>query len=281
MNRKNLDHIKENFTEQTGVIFRPAPRRGRRLIVIAAAVVFAVLLATAAAASGFGALIARFGLQPENTEYDYLGYIENYESLISSCDGVIVHPLTPGTGSLYVGGEENFTPEADFVLHDPSLTIAQQRDRWYEMPASLDIYRHYLAGPEDHAFEVSVFLPCEAGSGGRIKVPVIYLFIYDKNDVEPDSYTFIRGKLYRFSELEPYYTFEKDGCVFYDVSPLIISDLEEEAAYAVSTHPDEAYTQTKRDTLYETYAYLQENLPNMILRFDEYRMLTENDHSVS
>ena len=101
MKRKNFENIKANFTKQTGVEFPMSRRSIRKPAVIALAVVFTLLLATTAvAASGLGArFIAWFGIQPENTEYDYLGYIENYECLITACDSRIVHPLSPGTAS--------------------------------------------------------------------------------------------------------------------------------------------------------------------------------------
>ena len=279
MNQKNFDHIRAGFTERTGVELPAVKLMGRKVIVAAAVALFTLLLATTAvAASGvIPKFIAWVDLQSDEAEYDYLGYIENYENKIASCEGRIVHPLTPGTGSMLVGVEAGFQPEADFVLHDPHMTIEGQNERWDARPAPLDLYHHYLAGPEDHALMISVLLPCEAESAGMIGVPVIYLFIYDETEIAPDSYTFIRGELYRFSDLEAYYAFEKDGCVFYDVSPLIITDLEKDAAYAVSADQYETYTKTKEDILYETYAYLQENLSNMIMRFDEYKALTEND----
>ena len=279
MNQQNYEHIKASFAKRTGVnlpVERPVVRK---TTVIAASIVIAFLLATTAvAASGLGStLITWFDLQQDSEAYDYLNYIENYENLIASCDGKIVHPLAPGTGSMLVGGEDSFRPAADFVLHDPSMSIEEQRGRWDACPAALDLYRQYIAGPEDHALMISALLPCEEKSAGAVGVPVIYLLIYDKAETLPDSYTFIRGELYQFSELEAYYAFEKDGCVFYDVSSLIITDLEKDAAYAVSTDPYESYTQIKADILHETYSYLQENLPNMIMRYEDYRALTEND----
>lgn len=279
MDQRNYEHIKASFAQRTGVEL-PAERQiVRKTTVIAVSIVLALLLATTAvAASGLGStLIAWFDLQQDNETYDYLSYIENYENLIASCESTIVHPLAPGTGSMLVGGEDGFRPAADFVLHDPSLTIEEQRGRWDARPAALDLYRQYLAGPEDHALMISVLLSCEEKDAGAVSVPVIYLLIYDKAETLPDSYTFIRGELYQFSELEAYYAFEKDGCVFYDVSSLIITDLEKDAAYAVSTDPYESCTQIKADILHEAYSYLQENLPNMIMRYEDYRALTEKD----
>lgn len=61
---------------------------------------------------------------------------------------------------------------------------------------------------------------------GTQEIPLFYLWIFAKSDIQsPDDYTFIRGNLLTFREIEEYKVYEDAEYVIYEMHHLVYSDL--------------------------------------------------------
>lgn len=219
-----------------------------------------------------------FEVYPElmTPEIQELGlcYYEAYTRLIAECEGTVVSPIVPGIGSMYTDGRAETRPTADFVLHDPTMSIKEQAERWGAQKTYFDVNNKLLATAEDHAWVVSAYLPGVFQPGTLIEIPLFYLFVYDRAQILPERYTFLRGRLYTFGEMEPYIVYEDEDYVIYDMSHLVYSDLDAYARLAVARAWHEEYDDEAAAALHETYDYVKQNLTSMILYRDEYYDLT-------
>ena len=209
------------------------------------------------------------GLQDDPTE--------EAEVPLSRFAGTVVCPIKPGIGSLYVDGRPDPRPSAPFTLFDASKTIAEQAEIWSTELSHCDASGNLLGTAEDYARVVSLFIPNPEYPQSLIAIPVIYLFFYEKADALPENYGYIRGQLIRFDQLEERKVYEDERYVGYDISSYIYTDLDEYIACTLSGCPAWPLDEDTLGALHETYAYLKEKLPELIMDYDTYLALTETE----
>lgn len=206
------------------------------------------------------------GLQDDPTE--------EAEVPLSRFAGTVVCPIKPWIGSLYVDGRPDPRPSAPITLFDASRTIAEQAGIWSADLSHCDAGGNLLGTAEDYGKVVSLLLQNPEYPQSLIAVPVIYLFFYEKADALPENYGYIRGQLIRFDQLEEMKVYEDEQYVGYDISSLVYSDLDEYIAGTLSGCPAWPLDEDTLGALHETYAYLKEKLPELIMDYDEYLALT-------
>ena len=124
---------------------------------------------------------------------------------------------------------------------------------------------------------VSLFVPNPEYPESLIAVPVIYLFFYEKADALPENYGYILGEPIRFDQLEERKVYEDERYVCYDISGYIYTDLDEYIACTLSGCPAWPLDDDTLGKLHETYAYLKEKLPELIMDYDTYLALVETE----
>lgn len=202
---------------------------------------------------------------------------EDSEALLSRFAGTVVCPVKPGIGSLYVDGRPDPRPCAPITLFDASRTIAEQAEIWSAGLSHCDAGGNLLGTAEDYGKVVSLLLQNPKYPQSLIAVPVIYLFFYEKADALPENYGYICGRIISFVELEEIKVYEDEQYVGYDISSLVYSDLDEYIAFALSGCQAWPLDNDTLISLHETYAYLKEKLPELIMDYDEYLALTERE----
>ena len=209
------------------------------------------------------------GLQKNLTKED--------EALLGQLEETVIYPVKPGTGSLYVDGRPDSRPSAPFTLFDTSKSIEEQAEIWNAELSHFDANGNLLGTAEDYAKVVSLLIPNPEYPQSLISVPVIYLFFYNRADALPENYGFICGQLIRFDQLEELKVYEDEQYVGYDISSLIYADLDDYIACTLSGYNSWPLDDDTLASLHESYAYLKEKLPELIMDKDEYLAQTETE----
>lgn len=196
---------------------------------------------------------------------------------LSRFAGTVVCPVKPGIGSLYVDGRPDPRPSAPFTLFDTSKSIEGQAESWGTELSHCDASGNLLGTAEDYARVVSLFIPNPVYPESLIAIPVIYLFFYEKADALPENYGYIRGQLIRFDQLEERKVYEDERYVCYDISSYIYTDLDEYIACTLSGCNAWPLDDDTLGELHETYAYLKEKLPELIMDYDTYLAFVETE----
>lgn len=201
-------------------------------------------------------------------------YIEKYEALLDEFEGTVVSPIKPSHGSMYVGGHVPEPPNAGLVFYDTAEPTAEQAELWGAGDTVFDVNMKLLGKDGEYGEKIYIRLPDPTYPGAFIEIPVIYLLVYNKEEALPENYAFIRGQVIGFDELQELAVFDDGKFICYNISEFVYSDLNDYINCAVSYY-GQNLSQEDMDFLHETYEYLKNKLPEMIMYLDEYKILTD------
>jgi len=170
-------------------------------------------------------------------------YMLAYERVFAAFDGEIVKSVIP----------------------EPNLLIGRTDEQMYGSTLNyhtMDAHFKLVATRDENALVLGAVMPDQFNPGSGSGVPLFYVMAYPTEQVKPDSYAFIRGRIFSFADLDGNKVFSDEKYTCYEVSEYFYSDLINHAAFCVGSttrFDEEALTD-----LQEFYDYFKENLPDLI-----------------
>ena len=150
----------------------------------------------------------------------YAEYVNAYTSLFEAQGIYPVSPVKPLLGSTFVGNNTSPTEKtAGFYMSG-----LPEQASYYE--SIFDVDNKLLAGDMEKALVIEAHLPHGSISDDFVSVPILYIFIYEKNLCLAENYLFVHGQLMRFGDVEEFLVYEDSEYCAYDLSHLIYSDFE-------------------------------------------------------
>lgn len=107
-------------------------------------------------------------------------------------------------------------------------------------------------------------------------------FTYETDAVQnPQDYTFIRGRLMAFEQMEEYKIYEDERYVCYNVSSLFYSDLRQYVESMVSQRSDVYFDEQVWERVQNIYTYYNENIGSLLCYRDSANVSRMPDRSAS
>ncbi len=122
------------------------------------------------------------------------------------------------------------------------------------------------ASVEESAMVLSAYIPHRKGeTDGGADIPLIYIFMYDVNDIESSQdYALIRGQLMTFEQMEQYRVYEDGQYVCYDATDLFYTDLRRYVESMVSQRSDVYFDEQIWERVQNIYNYYRENMGTLL-----------------
>lgn len=181
-------------------------------------------------------------------------YIQAYKQRIREFDGMLIHPVMP---ELLVD-----RPQTG-VSFDDTVAASEQYTLVGEYFHTLDAYDKIIAMQDEYALVLSAYLPLATPEDTTMDVPLFYILSYPADQVQDDSYAFIRGHLLTFRDLEPYKVYADDRYVCYEVSHLFYSDLKSHTEKLISIQSDGQLTDVLWQRVENIYKYYRDNMSSL------------------
>lgn len=118
----------------------------------------------------------------------------------------------------------------------------------------------------ENAMVLSAYIPQHKGeTDGGVDIPLIYIFMYDVNDIESlQDYAFIRDRLMTFEQMAQYKVYEDEQYVCYDATDLFYTDLSQYVDSMVSQRSDVYFDEQIWERVQNIYNYYRENMGTLL-----------------
>ena len=184
-------------------------------------------------------------------------YVRLYTEILKEHEEFIVPSVSP------------VLPGNRIDLEKPYLTLRELEEtqdfsvglNWF----SRDTRFKLVAREGEYALVLSAMLPSEQYRDAYHSVALFYLLTYEKEDISADRQVFIYGRLFSFSEMEPYKVFEDESYVCYEVGSLMHSDPLAYAKEFAQYEPDICWNTESETYLENVYYTYQAELGNLIM----------------
>lgn len=186
-------------------------------------------------------------------------YLALCQRLLEQVDGRIVPSVSPM--------ELTVIDSDEAPVFDPSVPMDMQLQLTGLHRRTTDGYDKKIgASDTEQALVLSAYIPQRKGDiDGGVDVPLIYVFIYEKGEIKaPQDYTFIRGRLMTFEQMEPYRIYEDEQYVCYDASSLFYSELRQYVESMVSQRSDVYFDEQVWERVQNIYNYYRKNLGTLL-----------------
>lgn len=195
-------------------------------------------------------------------------YIQNYTRLLEDFEGEIVSSVSPVLPGNRISLEKPYLtisiPEKG-VTFDETVPTEEQHllvgQNWF----ARDAYFKLVAQEGEYALVLSATVPSARYDDAGTSVPLLYILTYEKNAVAEDAYAFIYGRLFSFTELEPYKVYEDEAYVCYEVSGLMYSDFMTYAEDYIQFVDNLRWDAQSQQRLKTIYTYCKENMSNLFV----------------
>lgn len=156
-------------------------------------------------------------------------YAAAYTGLFDTLGVTVVPSVSPRLPGNRVDTTMPFPTVRPFdnsLIFDETVSAGEQHLLVSHHWTATDTHGKLLAGQGEYAYEVGAYFSDQ-------RLPLLYIFAYEKDTVADDSYVFLYGQLHTFADLEQHKVYEDEEYICYEISPLIYSDLRSYAeAYA-------------------------------------------------
>lgn len=156
-------------------------------------------------------------------------YIEACTELFDTLGVTVIPSVSPRLPGNRVDTTMSFPtirPFDNSAMFDETVPVGEQNLLVSSYWTTTDTHGKLLAGQGEYAYELGAYFSDQ-------RLPLLYIFTYEKDAVTDDSYAFLYGQLHTFADLEQYKVYEDGEYICYEISPLIYSDLHSYAeAYA-------------------------------------------------
>ena len=184
-------------------------------------------------------------------------YVRLYTEILKEHEEFIVPSVSP------------VLPGNQIDLEKPYLTLRELEEtqdfsvglNW----VSRDDRFKLVAREGEYALVLSAMLPSERYRDAYHSVALFYLLTYEKEDISADRQVFIYGRLFDFSEMEPYKIYEDESYVCYEVSSLMHSDPLAYAKEFAQYEPDICWNTESETYLENVYHSYKAELGNLIM----------------
>lgn len=186
-------------------------------------------------------------------------YLELCKQLFGQLNVNVVRSVSPMELTL-IDNNEN-------VLFDSTVPADMQLQLTGLHRRSTDGYGKIIGSSiEESAMVISAYIPQRKGEiDGGADIPLIYVFMYDVNDIESlQDYAFIRGQLMTFEQMEHYKIYEDEHYVCYDTSDLFYTDLRQYVESMVNQRSDIYFDEQVWERIQNIYNYYRENIGTLL-----------------
>jgi len=150
----------------------------------------------------------------------YKEYVNAYTRLFKELEITPVSSIKPLHGSTFVGDDSSAQ------IKTAGFTMPNLPEQAGYSESMFDVDNKLLSGDMEKAMVIEAYLPHGNSSDSFVSVPVLYVFIYEKDECVPNNYIFVHGQLVRFSDVEECLVYDDGEYCAYDLSHLVYSDFE-------------------------------------------------------
>lgn len=190
-------------------------------------------------------------------------YQQKVDEMLSRFPGTVVPALSPvamvGGPSVFLDPEPMMgKPPAD-VIFDESIPEEMQYLLTFSDWTYTDAYGRMVASANEKAWAQTAMLPHRKGdTDGGVSLPLIFLFVYDAKQAEPENYAFIYGRLHSFEDLEACKVLEDEFYAVYDATDLIYTDVDAYLDDFLATRSDVYCDEDIRQRVHRIYGFYQD-----------------------
>ena len=190
-------------------------------------------------------------------------YQQKVSEILARFDGTVVPSLSP---TIMVGGPSLLLDPEPVMGKPPADVIFDStvpRDQQYLLTLSdwtyVDGYGRMVASANEKAWVQTASIPQRKGdTDGGAGLPLIFLFVYDRELAVPENHAFLYGQICSFAELESRKVLEDEHYAIYDATDLIYTNVDAYLDHFLTTRTDLYCDDQIRQRVHAIYDFYQD-----------------------